>query len=137
MLEMMAELLAILLGLIKKGDTQQAQKRINNAYRDFLKQDAVFFDAISADEMINELLEKHDYTNDHLNILSQLFYVEGEVSIKTQNQERGKLMFAKALKILNYLDQTEANFSLERNNRIQQVSDRLNQLSVSDTNHPN
>jgi hypothetical protein len=137
MLEMMAELLAILLGLIKKGDTQQAQKRINNAYRDFLKQDAAFFDAISADVMINELLEKHDYTNDHLNILSQLLYAEGEVSIKTQNQERGKLMFTKALKILNYLDQTEANFSLERNNRIQQVSDRLNQLSVSDTNHPN
>lgn len=73
MIEMIADLIALLLGLIKKGDLPQASKLLENAYRDFLKEDASFFRNLPKEKLTNKLLTEHNYTNGHLKILSELF----------------------------------------------------------------
>jgi hypothetical protein len=49
MIEMLGDLIAAILGLIKKGDYNQASERLGSIYYDTLKED--FFRAISKDEL--------------------------------------------------------------------------------------
>ena len=73
MIEMIGEFIALLLGLLKKDDVQQAAERLDNAYRQFLKEDAAYFRIIPKEELTTKLLEEHNYTYGHLKILSELF----------------------------------------------------------------
>ena len=51
MIEMIADLIAGILALIRKGDYQQATRAIENAFYDFLKQDAAFFNRIPKEDL--------------------------------------------------------------------------------------
>ena len=51
MVEMLAELVAGIFGLIKKGEFDKAAQSIDNAYRDLLKEDAAFFTSIPINEL--------------------------------------------------------------------------------------
>lgn len=44
MIEMIADLIALILGLIKKGDLPQASQLLENAYREFLKKMLLFLE---------------------------------------------------------------------------------------------
>jgi hypothetical protein len=54
-LEQIAELVAGILGLIKKGDFQKAKEKINETYSEHLKEEAGYFKDIPADDIIQEL----------------------------------------------------------------------------------
>ena len=100
MIEMFAELVAGILGLIKKGDFQKASQSIDNAYQDLLKQDAVFFNKIPLDNLAKNLIEEHHYSNGHLEILSELFHVQGELSNAQGNNEESLMFYQKSLLLL-------------------------------------
>ncbi len=131
MLEMLTELVALIIGLIKKGDVQLAQKKINSAYKDFLKQDAAYFHALSVDKMKAELIEQHAYTNGHLQILSELFYLEAELS-KTFDQKQHTInCFRKSLCILNFLEQADGSYSMEREQKKHTIKKELFKLQTN------
>lgn len=129
MMEMMAEMIAIFLGLLKKGDTKQAEKRLNNAYRDFLKEDAAFFHQLPVEQMTNQLLEKHNYTHQHLKILSELFYAEGELSLKNRDKNRAKSAFEKAIFIREFIDIEGSTFSITDQERMKLLKGRITDLN--------
>ncbi|WP_430813880.1 hypothetical protein [Carboxylicivirga sp. RSCT41] len=131
MLEMMAEMIAIFLGLLKKGDTKQAEKRLNNAYRDLLKEDAAFFNQLPVEQLTIELLEKHNYTHQHLKILSELFYAEGELSLKKDDKQNAGVVFKKALYIREFIESSVATFSFADQERINLLKQRIKDLSSS------
>jgi hypothetical protein len=66
MIEMIGELIAGILGLIKKGDFGQASQSIEIAYSNFLREDASFFRSISKEKLTEKLIHEHNYTNGHL-----------------------------------------------------------------------
>lgn len=43
LIEEMTKFLAVVLGLMKKGDYQKASKQLENSYYDLLKEDAAYF----------------------------------------------------------------------------------------------
>jgi len=51
MTEMLAEMIASILGLIKKGEIRQASERLDRIYYDMLRQDAAYFRAIPEDRL--------------------------------------------------------------------------------------
>lgn len=124
----MAEMIAIFLGLLKKGDIQQAEKRLDNSYRDFLKQDAAFFHKIDKELLSNELINKHHYTNGHLKILSELLFAEGELNLAKKNYQWANECYQKALIIFNFVEKEAATFSLERIERKNLLSRRIDEL---------
>lgn len=69
MIEMLGDLLAVILGLVKKGDFERATESLNQIYYDMLKQDAAFFRTIPESQLTDKLLNEHNYTNGHLEIL--------------------------------------------------------------------
>jgi len=130
MMEMMAEMIALFLGLIKKGDLQQANKRLNNAYRDFLKKDAAFFHQLPLDNLTTELLQKHDYTHDHLKVLSELFFAEAELLLAQNKSAEALVFYKKALTLLDYTEKQSLNFSITNIGRRNTLNERITTLTT-------
>ena len=73
MIEMLAELIAGILGLIKKGDFQKASQSLESAYQDLLKEDSTFFNKIP----LNVFLRQPFSQNTHQNQTGKDWHFEG------------------------------------------------------------
>jgi tetratricopeptide (TPR) repeat protein len=131
MIEMLGEVIARILGLISKGDYQLASQNIENAYSDFLKQDAAFFRAISKEKLTDELIKKHNYTYDHLEILSELFFAEAELLYAKGNQDESLEYYEKALLLNKFVLKESRSFSFAKQSKIFFLQNRIVQLKES------
>lgn len=125
---MLATLIAGILGLIKKGDLQQASQALENAYTEFLKNDASLFRNIPKEELTEKLLGEHNYTNDHLKILSELFYAEAELQLVEGNKTSSLEYFEKALILMEYSEKKSKSFSLENQSKLSAIQNRMSQI---------
>ncbi|MCX6253653.1 MAG: hypothetical protein NTV31_04160 [Bacteroidia bacterium] len=125
MIEMLGEMLAGILGLIKKKDYNQASEKLGNIYYDMLKEDASFFRAIPEAELTHKLLHEHNYTNGHLEILAELFNAEAELEL-AQGDRAGSLEYSgKSLILFEFIDTGQKTYSLERINKIAAIKERI------------
>lgn len=125
MIEMMGDLIAALMGRIRKGEFPKAAEMLDNLYYDLLKEDAAFFRAIPQDQLTAKLIQEHHYTNGHLQILAELFYAEAELryaqGLKTESAE----FYAKSLHLLEFLNTASRTFSMEQQERMKAIQSRL------------
>lgn len=128
MIEMIADLIALVLGLIKKGDLPQANKLLDNAYREFLKEDASFFRNMPNKKLTNELLTEHNYTNGHLKILSELFFAEGELNFAKGDMETSLNYYEKSLLILEFSEESSNAFSLSSEAKTNFLKEKIEML---------
>ena len=132
MIEMLAELVAGILGLIRKGDFQKASQSIDNAYQDLFKQDAGYFNEIPLNKLTESLIQEHNYTNGHLEILSELFYAQAELSDVQGNQIESLSFYEKSLRLLDFVNNESKSYSFEKQTKISALQNRIAQLkSVS------
>lgn len=129
MIEMLAELIAGILGLIKKGDYQEASQSLENAYQEFLKQDASFFQKIPKEELTTRLLHEHNYTNGHLEILSELFYAQAELLYAQGRQNESLDYYERSLILLDFVVKESRSFSLEKQSRLSELQGRIASLA--------
>jgi len=129
MIEMLGDLLAAIFGLLRKGDYDQATEKLEDVYYDILKEDAAFFRSIPKENLTHELLEKHDYTNGHLEILAELFNAEAELA-GAQGKPQGCLEYSeKALLLFEFIDLQQKTLSLERLDKMTLIRDRITKLT--------
>jgi hypothetical protein len=128
MIEMLAELIAGILRLIRKGDFQKASQSLNNIYQDFLMQDAAFFQHIPIEELTDKLLVEHNFTNNHLEILSELFYMEAELSYAQGNRIKSLVFYEKSLDLLDFVVNESKTFSLEKQSKICLIQNCIDKL---------
>ena len=131
MIEMIADLIAGILGLIKKGDFQKASQSLDNAYYDFLKQDAAFFQNIPTKELTNKLLIEHNFTNSHLEILSELFYAQAELLNAQGNQIESLNFYEKSLVLLNFVIKGSKTFSIEKQSKVSLIQNQIIKINGS------
>lgn len=127
-IEMLAELVAGILGLIKKGDFQKASQSIDNAYQDLLKQDTGFFNQIPLSKLTDSLIKEHNYTNGHLEILSELIYTQAELSFAQKKYSEGLMFYQKSLYLLEFVTKESQTFSLEKQSKISTLKNRIAEL---------
>jgi hypothetical protein len=113
-IEMAAKTIAAILGLIKKGDTEKASEELTNLYYDLLKEDAAFFKQIPAEKLTEKLLQEHNYTNGHLEILAELFNAEAELCLSKNDVAGTKVFSDKALRLFTFIDGQYKTYSQER-----------------------
>jgi tetratricopeptide (TPR) repeat protein len=128
MIEMIGELIMGILGLIKKGEFYRASESIEYAYHNFLKQDAAFFTAIQKEKLTDTLLKEHNFTNGHLEILSELFYAEAELSYAQGKSKRSIEFYEKALILNEFISRETKEFNLDRQTKMSYLQDRIKQL---------
>jgi len=129
MIEMLGDLIAAVLGLVRKGDFQQATENLERIYYDMLKEDAAFFRSIPKEDLTHELLEKHDYTNGHLEILAELFNAEAELANAQGNPNSCLEYSEKSLLLFEFIDLQQKTLSLERLDKMTLIRDRITKLT--------
>ena len=130
---MIADLIAGILGLIKKGDFQQASQTLENAYYEFLKQDASIFRSIDKEKLTDELLIEHNYTNGHLEILSELFYAEAELLYAKGNLKESLEFYEKTLLLYEFVVKESNSYSVDKQSKIVLILHRIAQLNEADS----
>ena len=136
MLEMFAQMIAGLLGLIRDGHINQASQTLENAYRDFLKNDASLFRKIPTEKLTETLLKEHNYTNDHLKVLSELFFAEGELQLIQGNYIDSLTFLEKSLILFEFVEEESRSFSFgspSTKSLIQGKIDHVKDLLSKDT----
>lgn len=131
MIEMLGDLLAAIFGLVRKGHYNQASEKLERIYYDILKEDAAFFRSIPRDELTDVLIEKHNYTNGHLEILAELFNAEAELEM-AQGNMAGSLEYSeKSLMLFEFIDIRQKTFSKERLDKMTSIRERISALKKS------
>ncbi len=129
MIEMIAELIAGILGLIKKGEFEKASAAIDQVYYDMLKEDAAFFRNIELDKLTDKLIQEHNYTKDHLEILAELFFVDAELNKAKKEGELALLNYKKSLKLFEFILNDSAIFSIDKQSKISTIEKEIIQLT--------
>ena len=125
MIEMIGDLIAAILGLIKKGDYEQASEQLGKIYYDMLKEDAAFFRSIPADKLTNRLLKEHNFTNGHLEILAELFNAEAELELAQGNKNGSLEYLIKSLTLFEFIDTEQKTFSFARSEKMAAIRNRI------------
>jgi len=128
MIEMLGKMIAGILGLIKKGDFEQAENKLEDVYFSMLKEDSAFFRDIAVDELTDKLLHGHNYTNGHLEVLAELFYAEAELRL-AKDDKPGTLEYSqKSLRLFEFIDAEYKTYSRERIDKIAAIKERIKTL---------
>jgi len=129
MVEMIGDLIAALLGLIKKGDLEQAEKILERGYLELLRRDASFFQLIPKEQLTDKLLGDHHYTNGHLEVLSELFFAEAMLSEAQNKLNNSLICYEKSLTLLEFLEKEDKTWSAKRDERKSLLKKRIAFLS--------
>ncbi|HUW93964.1 MAG TPA: hypothetical protein VMV74_12425 [Bacteroidales bacterium] len=125
MIEMLGDLIAGIFGLVRKGDFTAASEKLERVYYDMLKEDAAFFRSIPAADLTRKLMEEHNYTNGHLEILAELFNAEAELEL-AQGKKAGCIEYSeKALLLFEFIDTAQKTLSVERIDKMDEIRDRI------------
>ncbi len=128
MIEMLGDLLAGIFGLIRKGDLTQASENLERIYYDLLKEDASFFRLIPKEDLTHKLLDEHNYTNGHLEIVAELFNAEAELELAKGNIAGAMEYSEKSLLLFEFIDLEQKTLSMERLDKMTAIRDRISGL---------
>lgn len=130
MIEMISDLIAGILGLVRKGKYQEAEESLDQAYLDFLKEDAAFFQAIPKEKLTEELLGKHHYTSGHLEVLSELFFAQAELFYAQGHLHESMNYYERCLLLTEFVVKESKVYSVQKQNRIDELKARIASLNV-------
>jgi tetratricopeptide (TPR) repeat protein len=129
MIEMMVEVIAGIMGLIKKGEFDKASKSINNAYQQLLSEDATFFQKIPNEELTDTLLNKHNYEDGHLEVLSELFRAQAELFYAQGQYDDSREYYQKSLTLLDFVTKNSATFSFDKEMKVDELKNKVEELN--------
>jgi hypothetical protein len=129
MIEMMVEVIAGILGLIKKGEFDKASKSINNAYQQLLSEDATFFQKIPNEELTDTLINEHNYEDGHLEVLSELFRAQAELFYAQGQSNESREYYQKSLTLLDFVTKNSATFSFDKEIKVDELKNKIEELN--------
>lgn len=130
MVEMLSELIAGILGFIKKGDFDKANQMIERSYHDMLKQDADFFGSIPIEELTNKLIQENQFTPGHFEILAELFYAQGKLAQAQGMPDESLLYYRKSQKLFEFVIASSETFSFDMETKMSLLQNRIAELGL-------
>jgi hypothetical protein len=131
MIEMLGELLRAIFGMIGKKKYDQAGQSIGEAYLSMLRKDSAFFQEIPEDKLTKSLLEDHNYTNQHLEILAELMYAEAELEYAKGNKVQSLPFYRKSLLLFKFVDQAYRTYSSDRIEKLENIRVKILEVNKS------
>ncbi len=132
MIEEIAKTLAVLLGLIKKGDVEAAKKLYTDALsRVFKNYDEDFLLDQDVDRL--KLLFDNEFGESYegLEVVARLIVKGGDIHLASNNEEKAVRSYLKALELYNLVEMESGIFSFERQMEMQQLTQMIDQIKNS------
>ncbi len=126
---MFGEMLKGILAMIRKKNYEEASEAIENAYKELLQKNSFEILKVSPENLLEVLQNEYNYEQQHLEIISGLLFAEAELDFAQNDLSKSLANFKKSLIILNYLDKEQKTYSLERQNRIAEVENRIEEIA--------
>jgi hypothetical protein len=130
MISMLIKFIGEILGLIKKGELKKASEQLEGGYHIFFREDAAFFRNIPEANLIQKLLQEHNYTNGHLEILAELFNAEAELGLAQENRQDSLEFSRKSLILFEFIDKEQKIYSQERSDKMDAIKKRIGLLKA-------
>ena len=129
LIEMIAEMVAGILGLIKKGKLELAKEEVQKAYSDVLELDADKLAFLSAEDLIHFIRHEQKLNSDYLKMISDLCFVQAELLLAQGNRSEASEYYKKSIALLEvYLTESKL-FSFSNQKRIQSINARISELT--------
>jgi hypothetical protein len=125
MIEMLVQLIAGILKLIRTGDTNQASRALESAYNFAFQHDSFKLRDIPEEVLIEILLKELHYTTGHLEMLAELFYAEAELLRAEEKHTDSNLLYRKSLALYEDIDRESRSYSPDRQDKMRLIRERL------------
>lgn len=122
MIEAFAKMLAAIMGLREKGELDKARALVEEAYESMLKVQSGEIKEYDREQW-NQFCSKR--SPEELEMLADLFKVEGEILLDTGEPEQASWLLVKALELLKLVDAQSGVFSLTRFDKISELEKTL------------
>lgn len=122
---MLGDFIAAIFARMRRKDYEKAEELLENSYQTLLRTEASFFYIIPVEKLTSTLIEEHHYTNNHLEILSELLFAEAELRFAEEKWEQSLHCFQKAKVLMEFLEQNSGSMSLQRQNNLSLITNRI------------
>lgn len=120
--QVIARVVAAVVGLKGSGQTQQAMEISNKALNEQLDLDLDVLLEMDADEMIEALKSKDAVNDENLESIADLFYELAKTLSEDGEQENEvRLLFKRSLQIYRHIESTGNIYSIDRNHKISEI----------------
>lgn len=131
MIEMLGDMLRAIFGMITKGQFEQAEKSLHEVYLTTLRKDASFFQQIPIEKLTDELIQQHNFTNAHLEILAELMFAEASLLFSKNEEQESIPFYNKSLLLFKFVNDAYRTYSGDRIERIESILKRLSEIENS------
>lgn len=129
--DQLGEVIGRLLGFRKRKDWEHAHEYINEVADDFLGIDISALKEIESSDVVDFLLNENDFTTEKFKILAELLKEKGETYFQQLDTHNALTFLEHARVIFNYINAEEKTFSLERNQKIEFINERLANIELN------
>ncbi|MFO7369387.1 MAG: hypothetical protein R6X09_03865 [Bacteroidales bacterium] len=131
MIEMLGDLLRAIFGMITNGQFEQAEKSLHEAYLTTLRKDASFFQQIPIEKLTDELIQEHNFTNAHLEILAELMFAEASLLFSKNKKQESLPFYHKSLLLFKFVNEAYRVYSRDRIEKMEKITERLSEIDNS------
>ncbi len=131
MIEMLGDLLRAFFGMITKGQFEQAEKLLHEAYLTTLRKDASFFQQIPIEKLTTELIQEHNFTDSHLEILAELMFAEASLLYSKNKKLESLPFYHKSLVLFKFVNDAYRAYSGDRIEKMETITKRLSEIENS------
>jgi tetratricopeptide (TPR) repeat protein len=94
-----------------------------------LSEDATFFQKIPNEELTDTLLNKHNYEDGHLEVLSELFRAQAELFYAQGQYDDSREYYQKSLTLLDFVTKNSATFSFDKEMKVDELKNKVEELN--------
>ena len=88
-----------------------------------------YFSATYLKRSFQTLLQEHNYTSGHLEVLAELFNAEAELDLAQDSRKDSLEYSRKALLLFEFVDKEQKTYSAEKLDKIEAIRKRIEELS--------
>lgn len=128
MIEEIGKMIAIMLGLLNKGENQQAQKLYAEGLKRSLDLDEDAILSMEADQLRTIFEDKFGESFEGLEVLAGLFAAGGDMYVKNKHYGKAKLSYVKAMQLYHLVETESSTYSVSRQAQMSKVQQLMGQL---------
>jgi hypothetical protein len=129
--DQLGEVIARLIGFRKRKEWEHAHEHIDEVSNDFLGIDINNLKEIDSSEIVAYLIKTENFTLDKIKILAELLKEKGETYFQQLNVIDALVFFNHSITLHEFIDSEEKTFSLERNQKMEFIKERLSNIELN------